>query len=404
MVEINAKESPFYPGKPVPIEYFTARISEIERLERSIKQTLSGRNENIFIMGERGIGKSSLAAFIHYIAEKEYDFIGTHCYLGGARDLNEMVRLIFQRLFQEVKEKSIFEKLKNIFDDYIKEVKLFGMGVEFTKNPSKLHTILDNFLPTIRKINETIKDNKKGIILILDDLNGISRVTEFAHFLKSFVDELATSRNPLPLLIIFVGIPEIIENMVRHQPSVTRIFDIIDLFPMGKSESRKFFINNFNKVNISVSEDALYYMVDFSGGFPMLMHELGDAIFWLNKDNHIDEDDAIDGLIEAAEIVGRKHLDPQVYQVLRSETYRSILIKIGKIPLGKRFQRKNILEKAKDKEYKTLDNFLHKVKDLGIINKTENRGEYKFANMLYHYYIRFGSLRVKNQGKRFNKK
>lgn len=404
MVEINAKESPFYPGKPVPIEYFIARISEIKRLERSIKQTLSGRNENIFIMGERGIGKSSLAGFIRYIAEKKYDFIGTHCFLGGVKDLNEMIRLVFQRLFQEVKEKTIFEKLKNIFGDYVKEVKLFGMGVELTKDPSELRTILDNFLPTIREINETIKDNKKGIILILDDLNGISKVPEFANFLKSFVDELATSRNPLPLMIIFVGIPEIKENMVRYQSSVSRIFNVTDLLPMDKSESREFFMNNFEKVNISVSDDALLYMVDFSGGFPMLMHELGDAIFWLDKDNHIDEDDAIDGIFTAAEIVGRKHLDPQVYQVLRSETYRSILIKIGKLTLGKRFQRKNILENVSEKESKTFDNFLFKLKNLGIINKTENRGEYKFSNMLYHLYIRFGSFRVKNPGKRFNKK
>ena len=392
MVETNAKESPFYPGKPVPIEYFIARISEIERLERSIKQTLSGRNENIFIMGERGIGKSSLAGLIRYIAEKKYDFIGTHCFLGGVKDLNEMIRLIFQRLFQGVKEKTIFEKLKNIFGDYIKEVKLFGMGVEFTKDPSELRTILDNFLPTIRKINETIKDSKKGIILILDDLNGISKVPEFANFLKSFVDELATSGNSLPLMIIFVGIPEIKENMVRCQSSVSRIFSITDLLPMNKSESKEFFLNIFNKVNISVSDDALSYMANFSGGFPMLMHELGDAIFWLDKDNHIDKGDALSGLFEAAKIVGKKYLDPQVYQVLKSETYRPILKKIGKIPLGKRFQRKNILENASEKESKTFDNFLFKLKTLGIINKTENRGEYKFANMLYHLYIGFGAI------------
>lgn len=117
------------------------------------------------------------------------------------------------------------------------------------------------------------------------------------------------------------------------------------------------------------------------------MHELGDAIFWLDKDNHIDKDDAIMGLFDAAKIVGKKYLDPQVYQVLKSETHRPILTKIGKIPLGERFQRKNILENASKKESKTFDNFLFKLKTLGIINKTENRGEYKFANMLYHLYI-----------------
>jgi DNA replication protein DnaC len=71
MAEISTKESPFSPGRPVQPEYFVARIREIQRLERAIKQTVSGRKENIFIAGQRGVGKSSLAGFIRFIAEKE---------------------------------------------------------------------------------------------------------------------------------------------------------------------------------------------------------------------------------------------------------------------------------------------------------------------------------------------
>ena len=81
------KESPFAPGKPVPIEYFVGRINEINRLQRAIHQTAGRRNENIFITGERGIGKSSLASFARFLAIKNYDFLGVHCSLGGIRDL-----------------------------------------------------------------------------------------------------------------------------------------------------------------------------------------------------------------------------------------------------------------------------------------------------------------------------
>jgi len=394
MPGITTKESPFTPGKPVPVEYFIARLKEIKRLERAIKQTLSGRNENIFLTGERGIGKSSLAGFIRYLAEKEYDFIGAHCFLGGVRDLEGMIRVIFQRLLQEVSDKTIFDNLKNVFGKYIKGVTFFGIGVEFTTDRSELRTIVDNFLPVIRKINETIKDNKKGVMLILDDLNGISDIPEFAQFLKSFVDELATSRDFLPLLIILVGIPERREELIKHQPSVARIFDIIDLSPMDENESEEFFNNMFSGQNISITPQALSLMVRLSGGFPMLMHEVGDAVFWLDTDNCIDEKDAIGGIVEAAGIVGRKYLDPQVYRALRSETYRSILRRVGKLPLGTSFQRKDILEKVPDKERKTFDNFLRRIKRLGIISETEIRGEYRFVNQLYHLYVGLEALRA----------
>lgn len=110
----NTKESPFTPGKPVPVEYFVARFDEIKRLERAIRQARSGRNENIFITGERGIGKSSLAGFIQHLAEKEYNFIGAHCFLGQN----------FKR--KEILDK-VSEKERKIIDNFLRRIKKLGI-------------------------------------------------------------------------------------------------------------------------------------------------------------------------------------------------------------------------------------------------------------------------------------
>lgn len=390
MAEINIKESPFSPGRPVQPEYFVARIKEIQRLERAIRQTVSGRNENIFITGQRGIGKSSLAMFIRSLAEKEYNLIGSHCYLGGVRSLDEMMGVTFQKLLQDCTDKSLFESLRKIFDDYIAGLKLFGMGIEFTKDRSKLHTLTDNFLPALRKIyDEAKKNGKKGLILILDDLNGISDVPQFSQFLKSRVDELATSDKPLPILLILVGLPERRDELIKHQPSVARIFDVIDLPPMSNSESEDFFMNMFNVQNITVTSEALSLMVSRFGGFPMLMHEVGDAVFWQDSDGQIDLSDARQGITEAARNVGRKYIGAQVSNVLRNKTYSSILLRMGKkLPIGATFKRQELLkQKASEKERKNLDNFLNKTKKLGIMKDADVRGEYTFVNPLYHLYI-----------------
>ena len=390
MAEITAKESPFSPGQPVQPEYFVARIKEIQRLERAIRQTVSGRNENIFITGQRGIGKSSLALFIRYLAEKEHSLIGSHCYLGGVRSLDEMMGVTFQKLLQDCTDKSLFDKLREIFADYIAELKFFGMGIEFTKDKSKLHTLANNFLPALRKIyDEAKKNGKKGLILILDDLNGISDVPQFSQFLKSRVDELATSGKPLPILLILVGLPERRDELIKHQPSVARIFDVVDLPPMSNSESEDFFINMFNKHNITVTSEALYLMVGLSGGFPMLMHEIGDSVFWQDSDQHIDEGDAVIGIAEAAISTGKKYIDPQISKMLRNKTYTSILRKISEMPsgFGTTFGRQQILQEIPQHEQKNLDNFLKRSRELGIIETAEARGEYRFVNPLYHLYV-----------------
>lgn len=385
---VSDKESPFYPGRPVPIEYFVARKKEINIIERTIRQALSGRNENIFISGDRGIGKSSLGGYARYFAEKNYNFIGTHCYLGGVKDINGIIRMIFQRLLQDITDKNIFDKLIEVFKRYIKSINLFGFGIEFTKDSSELQILVDNFIPTLRNIYETIKEHKKGLILILDDLNGVTNLPEFSQFLKSFIDEMATSNIPIPLLLILIGIPERREDMIKHQPSVSRIFNIIDLSPMNEDESKEFFIDTFGKKNINIKKDSLSFMIQLSGGYPMLMHEVGDAVFWVDNDNEIDEKDANEGIIYAAGNIGKKYLQSQVYQALKSRNYLSILRKLGKEPLDKNIRRKDVPKK----DLKTFDNFIMRMKNLGIIVETESKGEYRFANQLYHLYIRLESF------------
>ena len=185
--------------------------------------------------------------------------------------------------------------------------------------------------------------------------------------------------------LVLDGLPD----LLKYQPSVARIFDIVELPLMSEKESAEFFTNLFAKSMITVAGEALSLMVEFSGGYPMLMHEIGDAVFWQNTDDSIDIKDAKSGITEAAKIVGRKYIGAQVSSIFRSETYASILLRMGKkVPIGATFKRQELLkENAPEKEQKNLDNFLSKIKKLGIMDDAEVRGEYRFVNPLYHLYV-----------------
>ncbi len=389
MTEAELKESPFTPGRPVQPEYFIARADEIKRLERAIQQTGSGRNENIFITGQRGIGKSSLASFLRFIGEKNHNMLGVHCHLGGVESLEELMAVLFQRMLSQCNEPTILDRLKNIFKDYIKSVTLLGIEVEFTADKTKLHGILDNFIPTLEHIYNAAKNaGRRGLILILDDINGIAEKTAFANFIKSFVDELATSRKKLPLLLVFVGLPERRTKLMENQPSIGRILDVVELKAMNGSETALFFRDMFAKSRIEVTDCAMTNMVKFSGGLPMLMHEIGDAVFWQDSDGIIDDSDAKAGIMEAAKNVGRKYVDPNVAKVLKSKIYGSMLWRMGEqLPIGTSFNRQDLLKKGSNEEKKNLDNFLSRARKLGIMEAMETKGEYRFVNALYHLYV-----------------
>ncbi|MBI4459701.1 MAG: ATP-binding protein [Acidobacteria bacterium] len=83
--------SPFTPGLPVPPEFFVGRLGEINRLRKKVARSASGRLEVGFLIGERGIGKSSLASFVKLLSEREHGMLGLHTFLGGVDSLEEMV-------------------------------------------------------------------------------------------------------------------------------------------------------------------------------------------------------------------------------------------------------------------------------------------------------------------------
>lgn len=391
-IQISSKESPFTPGRPVPVEYFVARRKEIERIERAIRQTLSGRNENIFITGERGIGKSSLAWYAHHLAEKE-GLLCSYCYMGPDKSLEDIAGTVFQGLLEGC-DKSTFEKLKEAFHKYIKSINLPFVGLEFTDNKSDLRDLVINFIPALRHIYGGAKENgKNGLLVILDDLNGVTDLPEFSMFLKSTVDGIATSKGPLPLLLILVGIPDRREDLLKHQPSVSRIFDVVDLILMSEEESKEFFTGIFSKKMLPVADDALSLMIKMSGGYPMLMHEVGDAVFWQDTDDQIDIKDAKYGIMEAAKSVGRKYIGTQVSRVFRNKTYSSILLQLGKkMPIGVTFKRQELMKENALR--RNLDNFLNKMKKLGIMVEAKEWGEYRFLNPLYHLYVWYEATKV----------
>lgn len=78
MNSLTKGKSPFYPGQPVPVELFTGRINEIQRIARSITLVEFGKPQAIFLTGEYGIGKSSLAGFIKYYAETHSNILGIY--------------------------------------------------------------------------------------------------------------------------------------------------------------------------------------------------------------------------------------------------------------------------------------------------------------------------------------
>ncbi|MFH0796350.1 MAG: ATP-binding protein [Candidatus Omnitrophota bacterium] len=394
MNNIVKGKSPFYPGQPVPIEFFIGRLTEVQRIARAIGQVELGKPQAIFLTGEYGIGKSSLAGVMRFYAEKNNHILGIHVFLGSAETPEDVATKTVESVIKtQVYEPTLTEKIRNIFSKYIGRQEIFGFSVNFEVLKADGPNLSLGFLPFLRELLSRTKDiGIKGLMLIFDEINGIANNPQFAHFIKTLVDENALSNAPLPLMLMLCGVEERRREMIHHHQPVERIFDIVEIKPMNKSEMEEFFTKTFNSAGIQIKDEAILTLFHYSAGFPKIMHIIGDAVFWLDRDNIIDEHDALQGTLEATEAIGKKFVDQQVYKSLRSKDYHSILTKLGKTDFDLSFQKRIIEKGLSDVEKRKFNNFLQRMIQLKVLKLGDERGEYIFNNRLVRLYILLKSI------------
>lgn len=390
-------QSPFYPGQPVPVELFVGRTAGVGRIRRAADQVAQGKPQAIFITGEYGIGKSSLARYVRVLAEGDPGLLGFHVLLGTADSLEDVATATVRSLLESPHGKpSTTDAIRRLLADYIGDQSLFGIKIHLERLRRDASDISRGYLPFLRSVYERGKDNYRGLLLILDEINGMAGKTAFAALLKSLVDENALSDNPVPVLLVVCGTEERRREILeRHRP-VERIFEVVHLDPMRQEEMREFFTRAFAQAQMRVTEDALQLLCRYSGGLPKLMHLLGDAAFWIAASEEVSKEVALNAVLAAAEDVGRKFVDPQVYRALRSKDSQRILAKLAGFKFDLTFKKADVARGLGAEESRKFTNFLQRMKKLGVLVPGEERGEYSFRDRLTRLYLALQAVEKKS--------
>jgi hypothetical protein len=255
--------------------------------------------------------------------------------------------------------------------------------------------LVREFSAAINNVLQKIKTEKKGLLVVLDDINGLADKPAFANWYKSLVDRVAAQNVDFPVMFMLCGLPERRDSLTHLQPSLMRIFRIVEIEKLKDEESRQFMAQAFQSTNTRVEPNAMKLMTTYCSGLPALMHEIGDATYWTDTDGIVDVEDALAGVLKAAENVGQKYLDLKVYKAIRSEKYQAILEILGKLAESttESFDRSEVAERLKEGEKKVLDNFLRKMRELGVIepDTERGRGAYRFVNRIFPIYIHMQS-------------
>jgi hypothetical protein len=331
--------------------------------------------------------------------------VGVHVFNDGVHDIDSLIKQIVERLLNEIEKETWSNKIKNVFKDHIRTIDLFGTKIEFNPDEKFVSHLKDNFPFVLNELVINFED-RKGLFIIIDDINGLSETPDFANWYKSFVDTLSTNfRTELPIAFILTTYPENAQKLYDYNPSFNRQFKHIDLEGLKNNEIEDFFKKTFNSIEIDVEEEAMDLMVRFSSGLPNMMQEIGNGVFWINNDNVINKDIALKGIIRAGNEIGVKYLQPALDNSVRSERYLTIFRELGNDFTSKdlakeyTFRKRDFATKLDNKEQNAFGDFLSKAKELNIIEyaSAPNTGVYKFTNNLYPIYFFIQYLEYENK-------
>jgi hypothetical protein len=175
--------------------------------------------------------------------------------------------------------------------------------------------------------------------------------------------------------LILLGGDEYREELRAHYPPIASIFQVMELAPLSEAESKNLLQKSFASIPMNYQEEALNMIVMHSGGFPLLLHEISDAVYWCDSDG-----------VMAANNLGSKQFRHLLYQRIRNPVYRKFLFQLAK--LSPQTTITTVLLNKIFFRYKRekISSFIKRMVSLGVLQRTKGR-TYQFSSQLLRLYL-----------------
>lgn len=258
---------------------------------KSVFSALMSEGTNLAIIGNRGIGKSSLATQLKNIStgdntllkklqiphDDKYDFLSIYLTCSNIKTFDDLLDHIITsehglnpyRYSMTTSKKEIDKSQKKGDLGVVK-----GSNEHTTEQTSELikkeHNNTEIFINIIDKIHTR---NTDGVLIIIDEFDQISNTDGFSNFLK------ALNTGSLKIKFCIVGVARDIKGLIAEHPSTSRSFSggIIKLPVMENQEMTEIIRNAEKSINkyITFNQEAEDQVIKLANGHPYILHLIG---------------------------------------------------------------------------------------------------------------------------------
>ena len=249
-------------------EFLRGREKKLEDIRRSL--VASGRH--IFVYGDRGVGKTSLAqtaAYKHQSAEQSPVLLTcdpSTSFYRLARDL----AVALHRVDPAITQKTI----RSTFTAGWKPL----VSLETQKQ------IESGSVPEMRSVNEVIATldyaahrHSREPVAVIDEFERIKSETDrmlFADLIKQLGDQ------SVPLKLIFCGVGSSLDELLDSHHSCYRYLTTIALERLSFDGRLEIIDKALGAFHLSMDDTTRYRIAKISDGYPHFVHLVGEKLFW----------------------------------------------------------------------------------------------------------------------------
>ncbi|MDV3244221.1 MAG: ATP-binding protein [Nitrososphaerales archaeon] len=271
--------NPFEPGKPVDPEYFGGRKRELETFREYLGYSIEGNIHNLALMGERGIGKSSLLRKFEQIASEEYGCLVIRREMDASVDsLRSLTMFMLEAAKSEgssrlvSRKRKAAEKVTRFFERYKVGISVMGQGVSIERL-ERTAAVQDYFYSELMHIWEGIREGTRGVVFLIDEAERLQGVEGSWSFLRSVLTRTSEEDAGYMLVVsgklgLFRGIKEIFSPMGRF-------FTPLEVAPMKQDEVRDVLEKPLKERSIGIASEAARMVSEYSGGHPYIVQTFG---------------------------------------------------------------------------------------------------------------------------------
>ncbi|RQH16004.1 ATP-binding protein [Bradyrhizobium sp. RP6] len=250
------------------------RLFGRERTLTTIDRAFSSPGRQIFIYGDRGVGKTSLAlttAFMHTGVEN----LPIYVMCGRTNNFGQTIQAIGNALIPV--EQRLEKAASGGGFNFSLPGGFGGIGVSDGTQASSNITAPQSLNEALDIIRYVAAKRANTTIIIVDEMERIESQAErekFAEFIRNIPELNADVR------FIFCGIMHDVSELLQTHPSAGRILETIELKRLNYSDLWKILTVVAKKLNIEIQEEALIRIGQVSDGFPHYVHLIGECLFW----------------------------------------------------------------------------------------------------------------------------